>query len=108
MAQHNILAPANGNENCFRHGRLAGLFQGDAGLAAFLGSGDELPVPCPGSSDTIGCPLSPYCFAPHSGQNLVPASNSALHFLHAFLACSFTPHSGQNLLPCALAPHSGQ
>src|SRR6185369_6427961 len=45
---------------------------------------------------------------PHSGQNLVPASNLVPHLAHSFLGCRALPHSGQNFAPWVCAPHPGQ
>src|SRR5262245_39828062 len=45
--------------------------------------------------------------APHSGQNLVPASSLLPHLEHSFLGLSGLPHSGQNLAPWVCAPQAG-
>src|SRR5579859_3048660 len=50
----------------------------------------------------------PTILFPHSGQNLVPASNLAPHFEHSFLGRNGFPHSGQNFAPCVCAPQPGQ
>ena len=47
--------------------------------------------------------VSLYCFAPHSGQNFVPAGISLPQLVQKVPAFCFAPHSGQNLDPAAIA-----
>ena len=43
-----------------------------------------------------------YCFAPHSGQNLVPTGISFPQLVQNALEFCFAPHSGQNLTPAGM------
>ena len=50
-----------------------------------------------------------YCFAPHSGQNFVPAGIGLPQLVQKVSVACLAPHSGQNLAPAAIfAPHALQ
>lgn len=50
-----------------------------------------------------------YCFAPHSGQNFVPAGIGLPQLVQKVSVACLAPHSGQNFAPAVIfAPHALQ
>ena len=60
-------------------------------------------------TDSSFCLCFAYCFAPHSGQNFVPAGIGFPQLVQKASVTCLAPHSGQNFAPAAIcAPHALQ